>query len=138
MRRTLLDSAVRRAPLTITDLLQAIVGDVPASTLASEPLAVRRDDGSWLIDGMMPAYEFKELLDVRRLPHEEDGSFTTVGGFVMRSLGKVPRTGDHFECCGWRFEVVDMDSNRVDEVLVSPLRESRAADVVHEPDCIVR
>src|SRR5215203_856192 len=101
--------------VTVTDIMQAIVGSVPASSADNEPLAVKRDDGSWLIDGTMQVYEFKDLLDLRKLPGEQDGSFTTVGGFVMTSLGKVPAAGDHFEHDGWRYEVMDMDGNRVDK-----------------------
>jgi putative hemolysin len=107
--------------VTVTDIVRAIMGDLPASPSASEPLAVQREDGSWLIDGTMPAYELKELLGIRTLPGEQEGTFTTVGGFVMTSLGKVPAPGDHFEHNGWRFEVLDMDGNRVDKVLVSAL-----------------
>src|SRR5215203_5068630 len=101
--------------VTVTDIMQAIVGSVPASSADNEPLAVKRDDGSWLIDGTMQVYEFKDLLDLRKLAGEQDGSFTTVGGFVMTSLGKVPAAGDHFEHDGWRYEVMDMDGNRVDK-----------------------
>jgi putative hemolysin len=103
------------------------MGDLPASPSASEPLAVQREDGSWLIDGTMPAYELKELLGIRTLPGEQEGTFTTVGGFVMTSLGKVPAPGDHFEHNGWRFEVLDMDGNRVDKVLASALPDGHSA-----------
>jgi putative hemolysin len=112
--------------VTVTDILQAIVGDVPASS-PGESLAVRREDGSWLIDGMMQGYELKELLGIRKLPGEEEGAFTTVGGFVMTHLGRVPKISDHFEHDGWRYEVVDMDGNRVDEVLVSAVPQREVA-----------
>lgn len=107
--------------VTVTDISRAVVGDMPSSSPASEPLAVQREDGSWLIDGTMRAYEMKELLWIRILPGEQDRTFTTVGGFVMTFLGKVPAAGDHFEQNGWRYEVLDMDGNRVDKVLVSAL-----------------
>ena len=110
--------------LTVVDLLKGITGDLPASEGDSEPMAVRRDDGTWLIDGMMPVYELKELLGIRRLPGEDEGSFTSLGGLVMTTLGRVPRTGDHFESDGWRFEVADMDRNRVDKVLVTAVPEA--------------
>jgi putative hemolysin len=115
--------------VTVTDLLQAIVGDVPNSSPSNEDVPVRREDGSWLIDGTMPAYEFKELLEIRKLPGETEGAFTSVGGFVMTFLGKVPKTGDHFEHGGWRFEVMDMDGNRVDKVLVSAVPQPEPGEI---------
>lgn len=102
--------------VTITDLLEEIVGDLAED----QPRVVQREDRSWLIDGMLAIDEFKELLRVRELPGEVDGYYETVGGFVMMFLGRVPRPADSFEWGGWRFEIVDMDSNRVDKVLVAP------------------
>jgi putative hemolysin len=70
------------------------------------------------MDGMLPIDEVKVRLDIRKLPGERGGNFQTLGGFVMNYLKRVPKTADHFECCGWRFEVVDMDRHRVDKVLI--------------------
>ena len=107
--------------VTLNDLLEAIVGDLPSlAGEAAEPKIVRRDDGSWLLDGMLSAEELKEVLNVERLPDEEDGSYETLGGFFMMKLGRVPTIADHFEWNGFRFEVVDMDGNRIDRVLVVP------------------
>jgi putative hemolysin len=89
--------------------------------MPAEPAAVRREDGSWLVDGMLPADELKELLPIGALPGEETGVYQTVSGLVMHQLGRIPATGDQFPWGGFRFEVVDMDGHRVDKVLVTPL-----------------
>ena len=101
--------------LTINDVLEEIVGDIEAG----EPQVTQRQDGSWLLDGMLDIEEFKELFRLGLLPNEND--YETLAGFVMTSLGKIPQTTDQFEWEGLRFEVVDMDARRVDKVLVSTL-----------------
>jgi putative hemolysin len=75
-----------------------------------------------LIDGMLPIDDFKALFNIERLPKEENGFYQTIGGFVMVHLERIPFTGDHFEWGSLRFEVVDMDDNRVDKLLVVPLK----------------
>ncbi|MBW4444169.1 MAG: hemolysin family protein [Plectolyngbya sp. WJT66-NPBG17] len=112
--------------VTLTDVLQAIVGDIPTLEELAEPQAVRRDDGSWLLDGMLPIYQFKEILDIedQELPGEQRGSYQTLGGFVVMYLGRIPTAADHFEWEMLRFEVMDMDGNRVDKVLVGAARSS--------------
>lgn len=104
--------------LTLHDLLEAIVGDMSPSP---EPRWVQREDGSWLVDGMVFADELKERLGLRRLPHEEEEDYDTLGGMVMTQMGRVPSVADNFQWEGYRFEVVDMDGKRVDRVLISPL-----------------
>jgi putative hemolysin len=104
--------------VTLTDILEAIVGDVPSVEEASEPPVVQREDGSWLVDGMLPIWEFKTLLQVEELPGEALDNYQTVGGFMVNQLGRVPIASDYFEWSGRRFEVVDMDGHRVDKVLV--------------------
>ncbi len=106
--------------VTLTDILQALVGDLPSIEELAEPQAIQREDGSWLFDGMLPIYQFKEFLKLEEtiLPDEERGSYQTLGGFVVMHLGKIPRSSDHFVWNGYRFEVMDMDGNRVDKVLV--------------------
>jgi len=101
--------------LTINDILEEIVGQIELE----EPQATQRQDGSWLLDGMLEADEFKEIFDLKALPHEDE--YETLSGFVMMSLGRVPQSADHFEWHGLRFEVVDMDGRRVDKVLVTTL-----------------
>jgi putative hemolysin len=107
--------------VTPMDLLEALVGDLPDAGMPTEPAAVRREDGSWLVDGMLPADELKDLLPIGALPGEGTGAYQTVSGLVMQQLGRVPATGDQFPWGGFRFEVVDMDGHRVDKVLVTPL-----------------
>lgn len=106
--------------VTLYDVLEAIVGDIPESGRSDEPEATRREDGSWLIDATYDIDEFKELSKLDDLPHEEETEFQTIGGFVVTHFGRIPSTGEWFEHEGWRFEVVDMDRHRVDKVLVAP------------------
>jgi len=107
--------------ITNTDILEAIVGDLPARGEPNEPEALLREDGTWLMGGALSIEEMKDMLEIDHLPDEEDGTFQTVGGFVMAKLGEVPHVGDHLDWGGFRFEVVDMDQRRVDKVLVTPL-----------------
>lgn len=104
--------------ITVDDILTALVGEFPELGEQHDPDAIQRDDGSWLIDGMFGIDEFQELFGLRSLPPTIDGYYQTVGGFVMASLGHVPKPGDHFEWDGLRIEVIDMDGRRVDKVLV--------------------
>jgi putative hemolysin len=107
--------------VTLTDVLEAIVGDIPALDEAGEPAAIHREDGSWLLDGLMPVDELQMLLDLDELPEDSD-DYDTVGGLFMAQMGRVPIVGDKFEWSELRFEVVDMDGHRVDKVLVIPLK----------------
>lgn len=100
--------------LTLNDIIEEIVGDFEV-----EAQAMQRQDGSWLLDGMLPVDEFKEIFQLRSLPHEDE--YETLSGFVMVSLGRVPKETDHFEWNGLHFEVMDMDGYRVDKVLVTTL-----------------
>ncbi len=112
--------------ITIHDILEALVGDLPSPGEKEEPRGTQREDGSWLVDGSTPVFEFKELLDIREMPGEDDGNYTTLGGFVLAQLGRMPAVGDHFEAGAKRYEVVDMDRNRVDKILVSEAPEPAA------------
>lgn len=111
--------------VTVTDVLEAIVGDIPSTGERQESYAVRRQDGSWLIDGMMAIDEFKRLMGMDVLPGEDDGYFHTVGGFVVTHLGRIPSIADRFDWGGHQFEIVDMDGRRVDKVLVVPKRAGK-------------
>jgi putative hemolysin len=108
--------------VTLNDILEAIVGEIGVAGAPSEPQVVQREDGSWLIDGMLPMDEITELFHLREVPIEERGVYQTLGGFVMMHLGRIPSAADHFEWNGLRFEVVDMDGYRVDKVLIEPMR----------------
>jgi putative hemolysin len=106
--------------LTINDILEEIVGAMEFE----EPQATQRQDGSWLLDGMLEVDEFKELFEFTALPHEDE--YETLSGFIMTSLGRVPQAADNFEWNGFRFEVMDMDGRRVDKVLVTLLPKPQA------------
>ncbi|WP_300453676.1 hemolysin family protein [Accumulibacter sp.] len=106
--------------VTLTDVLASIVGDLPGWDSSDEQDVVVREDGSRLIDGSVSIERLKSVLGlVAELPGENENAFNTLGGFAMYALGRIPSAADHFESAGWRFEVVDMDGNRVDKVLVS-------------------
>ena len=107
--------------LTINDIIEEIVGEIEFE----EPQAMQRQDGSWLLDGMLEVDEFKELFSLKNLPHEDE--YETLSGFVMVSLGRVPQSTDHFEWNGYKFEVIDMDGRRVDKVLVTTLPQRPVA-----------
>lgn len=103
--------------VTQTDLLEAIAGDIPAP--GEDPTVVEREDGSLLIDGMMPAEDAFERLGFAERPDTDD--FTTLAGFVIFRLGRIPSAGDYVETQGWRLEVVDMDGRRIDKILAAPV-----------------
>lgn len=106
--------------VTITDVLEAIVGDIPTlEDRVEEPDIVQREDGSYLLDGLLSIEELKDLLDLDDLPNEADNSYETLGGMVMSEVGRIPTTGDVINWDGWQFEVVDMDGYRVDKVLTT-------------------
>jgi putative hemolysin len=106
--------------VTPTDILTAIAGELPEHiTDLDEPSAVRRDDGSWLIDGMLGIHEVERLLERKDMRGDED--FETLAGFVLSRLGRIPQIGEHFEWDGLRFEIVDMDGRRIDRVLVNAI-----------------
>jgi putative hemolysin len=107
--------------VTTSDILEAIVGDIPARGEGGEADIIQREDGSWLVDGTVLADELKEFLAVDRLPFEGEHLYETLGGMVMAFLGRIPRSGEGFTWDGFRFEVMDMDGHRVDKVLIRAL-----------------
>jgi putative hemolysin len=106
--------------VTQSDILEALVGDIPGSADADQRV-VRREDGTYLIDGMVGLDELRQVLGISHLPGE-DADFHTLGGYVMARLNRVPMVADRVTAAGYRFEVVKMDGRRVDRVLVSPIR----------------
>jgi putative hemolysin len=108
--------------LSLLDLLEAIVGELPSQEDRHKLRAIQREDGSWLVDATLPVEEFARDLGKPADYFPVDGDFQTVGGFVVHRLAKIPKEGDHIEYRGHRYEVVDMDRHRLDKVLVSPLK----------------
>ncbi|MES2192233.1 MAG: hemolysin family protein [Pseudomonadota bacterium] len=111
--------------MTPMDMLEAITGELQPGAQV-DAWAVRREDGSWLIDGVMPVAELKARLDIRELPEESRGRYNTVAGLLQSVSGRLLQTADKVECAGWRFEVVDLDGKRIDKVLASFIEESSA------------
>ena len=106
--------------LTPRDLLEAITGELqPGAQI--DAWATQRDDGSWLLDGLMPVGELKVRLDLGDLPEEDRGRYNTVAGLLMSVSGHLPALGERIECAQWQFEVVDLDGKRIDKVLASRL-----------------
>lgn len=103
--------------VTLIDMMEAIVGDIPTLEEIAEPPVVMREDGSYLVEGYLNVDDLKDLLLADELPNEED--FQTLGGFVVSLIGRLPRVSDHVVWGDYRFEIVDMDGNRVDKVLIS-------------------
>lgn len=107
--------------LTLADVLEAVVGEIPERPGEPDTRATRRPDGSWVMNGMLPASDVRELLDLRVLPGEGGNDYETLGGFMMERLQRLPAVGDAFEWHGYRWEVTAMDGKRVTTVLISPL-----------------
>lgn len=105
--------------VTHNDILESIVGDLPTRGEAPSPGAFRREDGSWLVDGLLGITELRGTLDLPPLPGEDENAYQTLGGFVIHQFGHIPGAGERFDWSRWRFEVMDMDGRRVDKVLVS-------------------
>jgi putative hemolysin len=104
--------------VTLQDVLEAITGEFKSHG-AEDAWAVQREDGSWLLDGLIPVPELKDRLSLRGVPEEERGRYNTLSGMLMLLLGKLPQTGDHCDWEGWRLEIVDIDGKRIDKVLAS-------------------
>ncbi|HET8748863.1 MAG TPA: hemolysin family protein [Ramlibacter sp.] len=112
--------------ITPHDLLEAITGELqpPEHT---EAWARRRDDGSWMLDGLMPVSELKARLEIRELPEEDKGRYNTLAGLLMSLSGHLPRPGERIDCGDWIFEVVDLDGRRIDKVLAQAVAQPAEA-----------
>lgn len=106
--------------LTLHDILQSLVGDIAVPGDQASQAVVRRDDGSWVVDGMLGVDEVADLTGLLQLPGEETGDFHTLGGFIMARMNRIPAVGNHVLVGGFRFEVLHMDGRRVDKVLIVP------------------
>jgi putative hemolysin len=114
--------------ITPHDLLEAITGELQP-TVNEDAWAMQREDGSWLLDGLMPVSELKARLDIRELPEEDKGRYNTLAGLLMAESGHLPAVGERIDCAGWRFEVVDLDGRRIDKVLAMAQPAELAQDV---------
>src|SRR5215212_2213354 len=107
--------------VTSADILEAIVGSFLTEEGATESAAIKRDDGSYLISGWMPALEFGHLLKV---PLPVSRQYQTIAGFLLQQFGTIPNVGEHIDAHGWRFEIVDLEGRRIEKVLATPVPES--------------
>ncbi len=107
--------------LTLHDVLEEIIGDMPQHDEEDDPQIVQRSDGSWLLDGMLAIDDFKKMFGYKELPEEERNDYHTLGGFVISYFGYIPTAAEVFEWNGLRLEVVDMDRARIDKILVTQL-----------------
>lgn len=106
--------------VTLHDLLEALVGDLPEAAGRHDPDIVRREDGTYLLDGLIPIVGFRNLFNLQKLPDEDENYYRSLGGFVQYVLDRFPTEGDNVTWAGYRLEVVDKDGNRVDKILVIP------------------
>jgi putative hemolysin len=113
--------------VTPQDVLEAITGELRPD-VHGEAWATPRDDGSWLLDGLMPVAELKARLDIDALPDEDRNRYNTVAGLLLAVTGHLPQTGERIECAGWCFEVVDLDGRRIDKVLATRLTAEALPD----------
>lgn len=110
--------------ITLNDLLEGIVGDIPGIDEDDEPKAVQRDDGTWLIDGRYSIHEFKNLFEFNNaLPDEEEDNYTTLAGFILSLSGTIPDEEDKYEWDRFIFEIIDIDGHQIDKVLVTVKEE---------------
>lgn len=107
--------------VTLYDVLRAIVGELPGPGSDGGPQILQREDGSWLVDGLLPVDTLKELLEAEELPEEERVGYQTLAGFILSQLGSIPAAGQKFTWGDFSFEIMDMDGRRIDKVLISRL-----------------
>jgi putative hemolysin len=111
--------------VTLKDVMEAITGEFKPRR-PEDAWAVKREDGSWLLDGFIPVPELKDRLGIKEVPEEEKGRYNTLSGMLMLLIGKLPQTADRCEWEGWTFEVIDMDGNRIDKVLATKTNAASA------------
>jgi putative hemolysin len=107
--------------ITLTDILEAIIGDIPQSDTSDYEIKVR-DDGSFLVDGQIPFYDFLTHFDKADWMNEGEQEFDTLAGFILHRLERIPHTGESLQWKDFKFEIVDMDAQRIDKVLVTLIR----------------
>jgi putative hemolysin len=110
--------------ITLTDILEALVGDIPQPDIVDYAVT-EREDGSYLVDAQIPFYDFLSRFDKEDWMHEGEHEFDTLAGFILHTLERIPHTGERFEWKGFKFEIIDMDGHRIDKVLVKISDEIR-------------
>ncbi|MGO4809707.1 hemolysin family protein [Cupriavidus sp. 2MCAB6] len=113
--------------VTLQDLIEAITGEFKQDGVGEE-WAVQREDGSWLLDGLIPIPELKDRIGLRHVPEEDKERYHTLSGMLLLLLGRLPQTGDTVRWADWKFEIVDMDGKRIDKVLASRVPPEDGAD----------
>lgn len=106
--------------VTLQDLIEAITGEFKPD-IAGDEWAVQREDGSWLLDGLIPIPELKDRIGLRSVPEEDKERYHTLSGMLLLLLGRLPQIADSVSWLDWKFEIVDMDGKRIDKVLATPL-----------------
>jgi len=124
--------------LTFNDVLSDLVGEIDDPNQSNVKGGVRRDDGSWLLDGVFPAHELRELFAIDSLPGENEGRFETIAGFLMDQLGHIPDLAEELTWNGFRFEVMDKDGIRIDKILVVPPDSADAREASEDANAPVR
>ncbi|MBW7893012.1 MAG: HlyC/CorC family transporter, partial [Chitinophagaceae bacterium] len=104
--------------ITLNDIMEAIVGDIPEPDEEDYEI-IKREDGSYFIDGQIPFYDFLISFNKAEWINEEEQDFDTLAGFILHQLERIPQTGDKLEWRGFVFEIADMDGHRIDKVLVT-------------------
>jgi len=110
--------------VTLNDILEAIVGDIPQPDITDYEVK-EREDGSFLVDAQIPFYDFLTRFDKEQWMNEGEHEFDTLAGFILHELERIPHAGDKFDWKGFRFEIIDMDGHRIDKVLVDISKELR-------------
>jgi putative hemolysin len=108
--------------ITLNDILEAIIGELPEPDMLDYEI-IKRQDGSYLIDGQIPFYDFLTYFDKANWLNEGEHEFDTLAGFILHQLERIPQPGDRMEWKGFEFEILDMDGHRIDKVLVVPSSE---------------
>lgn len=116
--------------VTLVDVMEVIVGDVPTQEERVRPEILPREDGTWLVDGTASIEALEETLPGLRFEDYEIREYQTLAGFVLKHLGNIPTEGQIFTALGWKFEIIDMDRPRIDKVLLSQVKPETGASVI--------
>ncbi len=112
-----------RGMITLNDIMEAIIGDMPQPDDAEDYEIVAREDGTYLIDAQIPFYNFLTRFDKKDWISDEELEYDTLAGCILNEIERIPQTGDKIEWRNFTFEIIDMDGHRIDKVLVTPGQE---------------